>query len=78
VEDKMNESYKTRKELLEKKLMGEKDYQMIDNNWSDRYEFLYRISQDGLINIIYELDRIKGTRITILYKNTGKIVEEIK
>ncbi len=64
--------------MLEKKLIGEKDHPMIDNSWSDRYEFLYKIRQDDLINTIYELDRIKGIRITLVYKNTGTIIEEIR
>jgi len=70
-----------REELLEKKVIGKEDYQMTDGNWTERYETLIWIKPDNLIEsrcIIYESDRIKGTRDTIVDKNTGLIIKEIK
>ena len=75
------EYIKTREELLEKKFIGKKDCQMNDGDWTERYETLVKIKPDNLIEsrcIIYESDRIKGTRDTIVDKNTGLIIKEVK
>ena len=48
---------------------------------SDRYEKLVNVRQDNLIktkHTIYEDDRIKGTRITIIDSISGAIVRETK
>jgi len=77
------EYIKTREELLEKKLMRKEDYQMTDG-WTDRYETLVMIRKvrpynvDDSKYIISESDKIKGTRITIVDKNTGAIIKETK
>lgn len=60
---------------------GEEDYQMTDGNWTDRYEILDEIRRDNLIEgkyTIYESDKRKGTRITIVDKDTGAIIRETK
>ena len=76
------EYIKIREGLIEKKLIGEEDYQMTNGKWTERYEILVRIMRPGnLIKsrcIIYEADRIKRTRATIIDKNTGLIINEVK
>jgi len=76
------EHIKRRDELIEKKLIGEEDYQMINGKWTERYETLVRIMRPGNLiksrRIIYEADRIKRTRATIIDKNTGLIINEVK
>ena len=83
IEDKIT---KTREKLVERKLwpfrdcIGEEDYP-ITNSWTDRYETSFGIEPDNLIEsrcIIYESDRKKGTRTTIVDKNTGLIIKETK
>jgi hypothetical protein len=79
--DTGKEHIKTRKELIEKKLIGEEDCQMNDGNYTDRYETLNWIKKDRLIEgkcTIYESDKIKGTRITIVDKDAGAIIRETK
>jgi len=84
IEDKIN---KIREEFSERELwpfrdcIGGKDYQMTDGKWTKRYETLVWIRLDNLIEdkcIIYESDKIKGTRTTIVNKNTGEIIRETK
>ena len=75
---------KTRKELIEKKVIGEEDSQMANGDWTERYENFVRIRKDRPYNVndskylIYESDKIKGKRLSIVDLNTGKISEEIK
>ncbi len=86
IEDKIN---KTREELIERKLeklierkpIGKEDYQMANGDYTDRYETLFEIKEDDPFEYkytIYELDKIKGTRITIIDKDTRKIIKETK
>ena len=73
--------HKTREELIERKIIGEKDYQLPSGSWTERYETLVRVRQDNLIKnkyTIYESDGIKGIRITIVDKATGAIIRETK
>ncbi len=75
------EHIKTREGLIKKKLISEEDYQMADGKWTERYETSLGIEPDNLIEsrcMIYESDRIKGTRRTIVDKNTGLIIKETK
>lgn len=83
IEDKIN---KTREEFSERELwpfrdcIGEED-SLITNGWTDRYKTLVKIRKDNLIEgkyTIYESDKIKGTRITIVDKDTGAIIRETK
>ena len=83
IEDKIN---KIREEFSERELwpfrdcIGGEDY-LITNGWTDRYETPLGIKPDNLIEgkcTIYESDKIKGTRITIVDKGTGAIIRETK
>ncbi len=77
------EYIKTIEELIEKKVIGEEDYQMTDGNYTERYETFVRIRKDRPYNVddtkylIYESDKIKGKRLSIVDLNTGEISEEI-
>jgi len=60
--------------------IGSADYKMKDGSWTDRYETLNFVRQDELIKskyTIYESDKIKGTRISIVDSLTKTIIGEI-
>ena len=77
------EHIKIREGLIKRKLISEEDYQMAEG-WTERYETFVQIKKVRPYNvtdskyIISESDKIKGTRISIVDKDTGLIIEEIK
>ena len=77
------EYIKIREGLIKRKLISEEDYQMAEG-WTERYETFVQIRKVRPYNvtdskyIISESDKIKGTRISIVDKDTGLIIEEIK
>ncbi|MBA7686965.1 hypothetical protein ES703_95425 [subsurface metagenome] len=77
------EYIKTREELIEKKVIGEEDHQMAEG-WTERYDTFGKIRKIRPYNvtdskyIIWESDKIKGRRESIIDINTGEIIEEIK
>ena len=77
------EYIKIREGLIKRKLISEEDYQMAEG-WTERYETFVQIRKVRPYNvtdskyIISESDKIKGTRISIVDKDTGEIIEEIK